>query len=71
MISRTEHVDWSKRRALEYLDAGDLVNAVASMGSDMNKRHDTKIPPPFYALGLQHVMRGDVRGLREWIEGFQ
>ncbi len=27
-------IDQCKQRALEYLDRGDLVNAVASMGSD-------------------------------------
>ena len=32
-----EHLAWCKLRALEYADAGELTNAVASIGSDMNK----------------------------------
>ena len=31
---RDEHLEWCKERAREYLDAGELSNAVASMGSD-------------------------------------
>lgn len=30
-LIRDEHLDWSRKRALEYLDAGDLTHAVASM----------------------------------------
>ena len=71
MIPRSEHVQWSKRRALQYLDAGDLVQALASFASDMSKRTDTKLDPRIAALGLHHGRNGDADGLRRWIEGFQ
>ena len=38
MRTREQHIAWAKERALEYVDAGDLANAVASMGSDLNAR---------------------------------
>jgi hypothetical protein len=34
-MTREEHLAWAKTRALEYANRGDLVNAVASMGSDL------------------------------------
>jgi hypothetical protein len=34
-LTRDEHLAWCKRRALEYVDAGDLTHAVASMASDL------------------------------------
>jgi hypothetical protein len=37
MMDRDEHLAWCKKRALEYWRAGDLANAVASMGSDLDK----------------------------------
>jgi hypothetical protein len=43
-VTRDEHLAWCKKRALEYVDAGDLTNAVASMGSDLKKHPDTDNP---------------------------
>lgn len=40
MMSRDEHLEWAKKRALEYLDAGDLNNAYTSMMSDLHKHPD-------------------------------
>jgi hypothetical protein len=34
MKDRAEHLAWAKQRALEYLDAGDIANAVTSMDND-------------------------------------
>ena len=31
---RQEHLDWCKKRALEYCDKGDVQDAFASMASD-------------------------------------
>jgi hypothetical protein len=36
-MSRADHLAWCKQRALEYLDAGDRTNAIASMISDLRK----------------------------------
>ena len=37
-MNRDEHLAWAKRRALEYLAAGELMEAFTSMASDLNKR---------------------------------
>ena len=34
-VMRDKHPPWCKRRALKYIDAGDLSNAVASMAFDL------------------------------------
>ena len=41
MMTRAEHLQWAKDRALQYADAGDLSGAVASITSDLNKHPDT------------------------------
>ena len=43
-LTRDEHLAWCKRRALEYVDAGDLTHAVASMASDLKTHPDTDNP---------------------------
>lgn len=35
-MTRAEHLEWSKRRALDYLDRGEFLDGVWSMLSDMN-----------------------------------
>ena len=37
MMTREEHLEWAKQRALEYLDYGDPAQAFTSMLSDMRK----------------------------------
>jgi hypothetical protein len=70
-MTREEHLQWCKHRALEYLDQGDLKNAVASMGSDLGKHEETRKLQPLTMLGMHHLMKGDAREVRRWIEGFQ
>lgn len=72
MTDRAEHLAWCKQRALEYLDAGDLQNAVASMGSDLNKHPETggRHIAPLLILGMRHLIDGDAGAIRRWIEGF-
>jgi hypothetical protein len=37
MMPRDEHLEWAKKRALEYVDAGDPRQGFTSMLSDMGK----------------------------------
>jgi hypothetical protein len=73
-MNRAEHVRWCKQRALEYVDTGDLVNALASFTSDMGKHPDTQADPTITTLlameGSRCVMQDDRRGMRKLIEGF-
>lgn len=39
-MTRQEHLDWSKQRAIEYVQQGDLAGAMASMVSDLQKHPD-------------------------------
>jgi hypothetical protein len=69
--TRDEHLAWAKKRALEYLDEGNLKDAYTSMASDLSKHPDfQKIERLMSPLGLLHVINHDGRELRRWIEGF-
>jgi hypothetical protein len=70
--TREEHLQGCKRRALEYLDAGDVQNAIASMMSDLSKHDETrKLNPFIQQMGLAVALSGDPVQARRWIEGFR
>jgi hypothetical protein len=72
-MTRDEHLAWCKRRALEYVDHGNLLQAWASMGSDMNKHPETRNHPGL-ELGMTLMISGDLSrrdAMRRFIEGFQ
>jgi hypothetical protein len=71
-MDRAEHLAWCKQRALEYVDAGDIPNAVASMCSDLSKHPETRHHGGI-KLGIMLLASGnmaDRRDCRRWIEGF-
>jgi hypothetical protein len=41
MRTRDEHLEWCKERARVYLDRGELLDAVTSMGSDLDQHPET------------------------------
>lgn len=70
--TRAEHLAWCKKRALEYVDAGDINQALASMGSDLGK-HEATQDHPGIKLGLQMMMAGFLNSpdeMRKFINGF-
>ena len=70
--TRQEHLDFCKKRALEYVDAGDTVQAFQSMASDLDK-HDETRGHPGAVMGLSMLMGGMLShpaDVRKWIEGF-
>ena len=71
-MTREEHLAWCKKRALEYLDKGDVENAIASMMSDMQKHDETKLisGSMLSAMGLVIVISRDPQAARRYIEGF-
>ena len=72
MKNRDQHLQWCKDRALKYLAEGDVVNAVASMASDLDKHPETKCESPhLLALGMLYSANYDAEGARRWIEGFR
>ena len=68
-MQRQEYVERSKQRALDYLDQGDVRNAVASFVSSMNDRPDCRLPHHLAALGVLLLMANDALGWRTLIEG--
>jgi hypothetical protein len=68
--TREEHLAWCKQRALEYVDHGDVVSAIASMMSDLNKHPDTKPNHVMNMLALSYARDNDLDGARRFINGF-
>jgi hypothetical protein len=71
-MTRAEHLQWAKDRALEYADRGDLADAMASMTSDLNKHPETKGHAGIELMGML-ALAGHLRtrkDVREYIEGF-
>jgi hypothetical protein len=73
-MTREDHLEWAKARALEYLTKGDLASAIASMGSDLAKHDETRQLAGAQSLmmvGILYATRGDNAGVKRWIEGFR
>lgn len=71
-MTRDEHLAWCKKRALEYADQGDGLNAFTSMASDLDKHPDTANHAGI-ELGMMLLMTGNMRGvaeIRKFIDGF-
>lgn len=71
-MTRAEHLQWAKERALEYVDTGDLPGAFASMASDLNKHPDTQGHAGI-ELGTLQLFSGFLKPpdeMRRFIEGF-
>ena len=73
--SRDEHLQWCKKRALEYLEPGpyfSIQDALASMASDLGKHPDTARHAAI-ELGMMMLMSGKLNTaeeMRKFIEGF-
>lgn len=71
-MNRTEHLAWCKQRALEYVEAGDVQGAFASMTSDLRKHPETA-DHAGTELGFMQMMAGMLDSpaeMRRWIEGY-
>lgn len=71
-MTRQEHLDWCKQRAIEYVDQGDIQNAYASMASDRGKHPETEGHAAIQ-LGMMMLMAGQLSSpqeMRRFIEGF-
>jgi hypothetical protein len=70
-IPRDKYVERCKQRAFEYLDQGDLKNAVSSFVNNMDARPDCELPHHLAALGAVLWMGKDVQGWKALIEDFK
>lgn len=72
-MNRAEHLQWCKTRAMEYVNKGDLNQAVTSMLSDLSKHPETKASSEGICaqIGMMELMRGPTReGISKYIHGF-
>ena len=72
-MTRQEHLDWCKRRALAYVDQGDNESAFASMCSDFMKHEETKMHKSTNQLGMSLLISGNLASpeqMRDWINGY-
>lgn len=70
-MTRQEHLDWCKRRAMEYVDSGNLQEAFASMASDVTKHPETSHHMSTNQLGMSMLMAGHIGTEREMTNRIQ
>jgi hypothetical protein len=71
-VTRDEHLEWCKQRAREYLQRGELANAVASMLSDLGTHPEMKpCPPELGMVGILFAASNDRTAVSRFIEGFR
>lgn len=72
-MTRDEHLAWAKKRALEYVDAGDVRQGFTSMLSDLSKHPELK-DHKGCEIGVGFMMLpgwiDNEREVRRWIVGF-
>lgn len=71
-MERHEHIDWCKKRAIEYLNIGDTQSAFLSFQSDMTKHQETQNHLAL-ELGTMLMLSGNLSTpteMKNWIEGF-
>lgn len=71
-MTRREHLDWCKKRALEYVDQNDLSQDFASMISDLRKHPETEKHSGI-ELGIMIMFDNKLDSpeeMRKFIEGF-
>jgi hypothetical protein len=72
-VTRDEHIAWCKKRALEYVEGGNLSHAVANMASDLKTHPDTDNPAlnGLAMIDMMYVTDGDKAAVQRWIQRFQ
>lgn len=71
-MTRAEHLEWCKQRALEYVDIGDMDQAYASMVSNLGKHPETANHSAI-ELGTMLLITGHLSSsheMRKFILGF-
>ncbi len=68
----TEHLEWSKKRALEYVERGDFAGAWTSMLGDLSSNDELKNHPAL-ELGTMLLFAGNLsnkESMKKFIEDF-
>ena len=72
-MTRAEHLEWAKKRALEYCDRGKLQRALDSLISDLSKHPETH-DQSWADATLVKWMEGELatqEKMREFIDGIK
>ena len=72
-MTRAEHLQWCKDRAMEYVEVGDFNQAVTSMLSDLSKHDETRPSSQgvLAQLGIFELMNGPTKEkITRFISGF-
>jgi hypothetical protein len=70
-MTRAEHLQWCKNRALEYVNQGDLRNAYTSMISGLLEHDETKNMGSQFGMDLMMVaVLTTPEAMEKFIEGF-
>jgi hypothetical protein len=69
VITRDEHLEWAKKRALEYLPQ-DPLEAITSMMSDLTKHPELKNHIGLRIAPMYYGAHNDQDAVRRWISGF-
>ena len=72
-VTREEHLAWCKRRALEYIDRGQINEGITSMMSDMRK-HEETAGSGLEQLAMMMLMSGNLNSVheaRKFINGYR
>jgi len=64
MLTRDEHLQWSKRRAMDYVNRGDLFHALTSIEFDLRKHPETANHSSI-DFGLRLYINGGLRTIEE------
>lgn len=74
VTTRQDHLDWCKKRAIAYVEAGDLNGAFMSFSSDVTKHPETEnIRDTIANIGMPLLMGGfldTADQMRSHIEGY-
>ena len=71
-MNRSEHLQWCKDRANEYVENNDMKNAFTCFQSDMGKHPETANHLAL-EMGTMMLLSGhlsNTRQMKEWINGF-
>jgi len=72
-VNAAEHLAWAQERAMEYIELGDVSQAMASFLSDLTKHPGTDklFTSPVQVLYMHVLMTGDPREARRFVAGFR
>jgi hypothetical protein len=69
-MTREEHLQWAKKRALECVDRGDLSQAVTSLISNLRKHEELGCDGFLVLIGMSEMKSGSAESVRDFINSF-